>query len=40
MTCLEAALMVLALGAILPAVAHTVPEVRRSLHSPRHWLIM
>ncbi len=40
MTYLEAALMVLALGAVLPAVVHTVPEVRRSLHYPRHWLTM
>ncbi len=40
MTCLEAALMVLALGAALPAVAHTLLEVRRGLHRPRHWLTM
>jgi hypothetical protein len=31
MTYLEAALMVLALGAALPAVAHTLLEVRRGL---------
>ncbi len=37
---LEAALIVLALGAALPAVAHTLLEVRRSLHRPRHWLTM
>ncbi len=40
MTYLEAALMVLALGAALPAVAHTLLEVRRGLHRPRHWLTM
>ncbi len=40
MTCLEAALIVLALGAALPAVAHTLLEARRSHHRPRHWLTM
>ena len=40
MSYLEAALIVLALGAALPAVAHTLLEARRSLHRPRHWLTM
>jgi hypothetical protein len=40
MTCLEAALIVLALGTALPALAHTLLEVRRSHHRPRHWLTM
>ena len=40
MTYLEAALMVLALGAALPAVAHTLLEVRRGLRQPRHWMTM
>ena len=38
MTYLEAALIVLALGTALPALAHTLLEVRRSLYRPRHWL--
>ena len=40
MTYLEAALIVLALGAALPAMAHTLLEVRRDLHRPLHWLTM
>jgi hypothetical protein len=40
MTYLEAALIVLALGAVLPAVAHTVLEARRTLREPRHWMTM
>ncbi len=40
MTYLEAALVVLALGAALPAVAHTLLEVSRNLQRPRHWLTM
>ena len=38
MTYLEAALIVLALGAALPAVAHTLLEVRRNLRCPRYWM--
>jgi len=40
MTCLEAALIVLALGAALPAIAHTLLEARLGLHRPLHWLTM
>ena len=40
MTYLEATLIVLALGAALPAVAHAVLEARRSLPRPRHWMTM
>ncbi|HEX2552169.1 MAG TPA: hypothetical protein VHL98_00610 [Microvirga sp.] len=40
MTYLEAALIVLALAAALPAVAHTILEGRRSLRRPRHWMTM
>jgi hypothetical protein len=40
MTYLEVALIVLALGAALPAVAHTLLEVRRSLRCLRYWMTM
>ncbi len=37
---LEAALIVLALGAALPAVADTLLEARRGRAHSRHWLTM
>ena len=37
MSYLEAALIVLALGVAIPAVGHTLLDVRRSLRASRRW---
>jgi hypothetical protein len=40
MTFLEVALIVLALGAAVPAVAHSLLEARRNARRPRHWAMV
>ena len=40
MTYLEATLIVLALGAAVPAIRHTLLEARRNARRPRHWAMV